>query len=127
VNQFNGERALEYARSRHSTSDFARSLRQQQIIKAVMDKIISKGLLNITRLKQLYADYTKVIHTNISLKEMLGMAQYMYKPNHILSYEYTTECSNLNYKYSAPGCFLYTPSRDLFGGASVMIPDGSTP
>ena len=30
---FNGERALKYARSRHSTSDFDRSERQQLIIK----------------------------------------------------------------------------------------------
>lgn len=33
VTLLDGEKALQYARSRHSTSDFARSLRQQQIVK----------------------------------------------------------------------------------------------
>jgi len=32
VQIMSGERALQYARSRHSTSDFARSLRQQLIV-----------------------------------------------------------------------------------------------
>lgn len=127
VNQFDGEKALEYARSRHSTSDFARSLRQQLIIKAVMDKLIDKGVTNITKVKKLYADYTTMVQTNISLKEIMGMVKYMYNLNNIFSYGYTTECSELNYKYSTPACFLYTPDRSLFGGASVMIPDGSTP
>lgn len=127
VNQFDGETALEYARSRHSTSDFSRSLRQQLIIKAIMDKLISKGLLNITRIKKLYADYTNIVKTNISLKEIMGMVKYIYRLKHMFSYGFTTECSNLNYKYSSPGCFLYTPSRDLFNWASIMIPDGASP
>jgi len=37
-----GETALKYARSRHSTSDFDRSLRQQQIISALKKKITEK-------------------------------------------------------------------------------------
>jgi len=42
IQNMNGETALEYARSRHSTSDFSRSLRQQIIIKAIIDKIKSQ-------------------------------------------------------------------------------------
>jgi len=92
-----------------------------------MDKLIDKGVTNITKVKKLYADYTTMVQTNISLKEIMGMVKYMYNLNNIFSYGYTTECSELNYKYSTPACFLYTPDRSLFGGASVMIPDGSTP
>ncbi|MBI2098892.1 LCP family protein [Candidatus Uhrbacteria bacterium] len=44
-----GERALEYVRSRHGSngegSDFARSKRQQKILLAVRDKILSRGFL----------------------------------------------------------------------------------
>jgi LCP family protein required for cell wall assembly len=39
IQKMNGEKALQYARSRHTTSDFSRSLRQQIIIKAIIDKI----------------------------------------------------------------------------------------
>ncbi|HBY75354.1 TPA: hypothetical protein DEG21_05965, partial [Patescibacteria group bacterium] len=34
-----GKTALKYARSRHSTSDFDRSLRQQLVIKAIKEKL----------------------------------------------------------------------------------------
>ncbi|MFA6256295.1 MAG: LCP family protein [Candidatus Absconditabacterales bacterium] len=127
TNIMNGERALQYARSRHSTSDFSRSLRQQLIVQGVMNKLMENGLGNITKLKKLYEDYTKIVTTNISLKEMLGLAKYAYKLKHIFSFGYTTECSNIAYRFSRPGCFLYTPPKELFNGASAIIPDGSTP
>lgn len=127
IQNMNGEKALQYARSRHSTSDFSRSLRQQIIVKAVMEKITSQWLWTVTKIKKLYDSYLKMVKTNISMKEMMGMAKYIYKLDNIFSYGLTTECSNITYKYSFPGCFLYTPSRDLFGGASVMIPDGAAP
>lgn len=68
-----------------------------------------------------------MVKTNISMEELMGMAKYIYKLDHMFSYGLTTECSNISYQYSFPGCFLYTPSRELFGGASVMIPDGWSP
>jgi hypothetical protein len=51
-----------------------------------MDKLKENGMGNINKLKKLYADYTKMVTTNISLKEMLGMAQYAYKLKHIFSF-----------------------------------------
>jgi anionic cell wall polymer biosynthesis LytR-Cps2A-Psr (LCP) family protein len=36
-----GKTALKYARSRHTTSDFARSLRQQELIIAIKDKMLA--------------------------------------------------------------------------------------
>ncbi len=124
INLMDGEKALQYARSRHSTSDFSRSLRQQLIIQWIMDKLKENGLGNVTKLKKLYEEYTKMVTTNISLKEMLGMMQYADNINHIFSFGYTTECSNIAYRFSYPACFLYTPSRELFNGASAIIPDG---
>ncbi len=125
VQVMSGERALEYARSRHSTSDFSRSLRQQLIVKGVMNKLTENGLGNISKLKNLYSDYTKMVTTNVSLKEMLGIVKYAYNLKNIFSFWYTTECSNIIYRLSYPGCFLYTPPRDLFNWASAIIPDGS--
>jgi len=76
---FNGEEALQYARSRHGTngqgSDFSRSRRQMKIILAVKDKVMSAGtLLNPAKLSDLYNNLTKNIDTNIKLWEALRFA-----------------------------------------------------
>src|SRR5207248_1385149 len=41
----NGEQALEYARTRHADSDFGRSRRQQQVIKAVRERVLQLNML----------------------------------------------------------------------------------
>ena len=127
INTMDWKTALMYARSRHSTSDFDRSLRQQQIIKAIMNKLVSSNSLNPSKMKELYADYTKIVKTNISLDEMIGAARYAYNLKHIYSFGYTTECSIMNYKLSRPACFLYTPPQELFWGAAVIIPSWAGP
>lgn len=49
-----GETALKYARSRYSTSDFARSGRQQQIIAAMLDKVrANPALVDWTLIQQM--------------------------------------------------------------------------
>ena len=58
----NGEKALSYARSRHSTSDFDRSRRQQIIIKAVLNKLLSLG--SLSKIKPLYNDFQATVTTN---------------------------------------------------------------
>ncbi|MDD3474535.1 MAG: LCP family protein [Candidatus Dojkabacteria bacterium] len=65
-----GSTALEYARSRHSLqngegSDFARARRQQNVISAVTDKIISNSLLNPQSLMNLL----NVIQDNVQISE----------------------------------------------------------
>ena len=44
-NHLNGQDALYFVRSRYSTSDFDRSIRQQQVIFAIKDKALSIGVL----------------------------------------------------------------------------------
>jgi LCP family protein required for cell wall assembly len=125
MQHLDGKTALMFARSRHSTSDFARSLRQQLIVKAIMKQLTSKDvLLSPTKIKNLYADYTKMVQTNITADEMIGMSRYAYNLEHIFSFGFTTDCSNSAWKYSVPACFLVAPPRELFDGAAVMIPVG---
>lgn len=67
-----GTTALRYARSRHSSSDFARSARQQQIIEATIKAILRKeNIQNVSTIKNLYDEYTKMVTTNISNKEIV--------------------------------------------------------
>lgn len=46
VQQMDGVKALLYARSRETTSDFARAQRQRQILVALKDKVLSAGTLS---------------------------------------------------------------------------------
>jgi len=67
----NSERALQFARSRHGNngegSDFARSKRQQKILLAIKDKILSwKFLTNPNQLYKLYENIRQHIQTNIT-------------------------------------------------------------
>jgi LCP family protein required for cell wall assembly len=116
--------ALMYARSRHTTSDFDRSLRQQQIIDALKDKLLSWWYLkNVSKVKALYSDYTKMVTTNISFKEIIWAIKYTDSLNNIFSFGLNTECVYSNFEYMKPWCFLWVPNRDLFDWASVMIPE----
>lgn len=65
MNHLNGYNALKYARSRHSTSDFSRSKRQQQVIKSIIDKVMSSENFSVSKFRELYATYTSIVKTNI--------------------------------------------------------------
>lgn len=73
----NGEKALQYARSRHAVNaeeqgDFARARRQQKVIDALKSTVLSsETLLNPIKLKDLYDSYTDNIQTDISVSDML--------------------------------------------------------
>ncbi|MFZ6035340.1 MAG: LCP family protein [Patescibacteria group bacterium] len=66
-----GATALKYARSRHSETDggdFNRALRQQQVIEAVKNKVISLGF--VTKIIPLIDEYKKDVKTDIGINLM---------------------------------------------------------
>ena len=67
-----GERALQYARSRMSTSDFDRADRQQRILLAIREKALSLGL--IPKLPALAATMGNMVKTDMTLQEMTELA-----------------------------------------------------
>jgi LCP family protein required for cell wall assembly len=70
--QLNGEQALEYARSRETTSDFDRSKRQQLIMLAVRQKALS--LNAVPRLFDLLGALQDNVRTNLKPAEMRQLA-----------------------------------------------------
>lgn len=121
-----GATSLKYARSRHTTSDFARSLRQQQIIKAVLEKIFSfNNLTSPGRVKELYEEYQTIVHTNMSLDEMIGGMKYIYDIKKFSSFQYAV-CGAYRWETAQPGCLLYNPPIAAFG-SSVELPAEATP
>jgi polyisoprenyl-teichoic acid--peptidoglycan teichoic acid transferase len=69
----NGSRALEYARSRMSTTDFDRAKRQQQILLAIRDKAMSLNLL--PKLPALAKTMAANVETDMSMEQMVELAR----------------------------------------------------
>ncbi len=67
-----GQHALWYARSRYSTSDFDRSRRQQNVLRAVWAKIKAQGL--VTQLPNLWGELTSLVTTDLTLNDVIYLA-----------------------------------------------------
>jgi LCP family protein required for cell wall assembly len=67
-----GQKALEYARSRMSTSDFDRAKRQQQILVAIRDRAL--GLNLIPKLPALASTMMDMVKTDMTANEMIELA-----------------------------------------------------
>lgn len=72
LQHMDGARALQYARSRMSTTDFDRADRQQELLKAIRDKALGLGL--ITRLPALASSMKGNFKTDMALEDMLQLA-----------------------------------------------------
>ncbi len=66
-----GAEALWYARSRHSSDDFDRGRRQQQVLRAVWRKAKDTGLLN--NIIPLWNQSSQIVQTNMTLEDVLGL------------------------------------------------------
>jgi LCP family protein required for cell wall assembly len=74
----NGKEALAYARSRHATSDFDRSLRQQRVVTSVRDQLDLETLLEPGVLPALMKSFRKSIRTdvpNAKLPKIIALIQ----------------------------------------------------
>ncbi len=120
-----GNIALKYVRSRHSSSDFSRSQRQQLILKWLLEKMTQQGL-SLSTLQKLYTSYKEYVHTNITLEESLWLLAYGKTVPPIYSFGFTMECANANRKTMQPWCLLYPVDSSLFGGISGLLPVGAS-
>lgn len=119
-----GETALKYARSRHTTSDFGRSARQQQLLQALAEKARAEGIASspgkISSLLKILADH---VETTMTFGEILGAARLGESVDraNVISHTLNIE-TGIDSPFATPGGFLYTPPRDQFEGASVLLP-----
>ena len=73
--QFDGEMALKYARTRHQDNDFYRAQRQQQVLMAVRAKLLSMGPVEMVRqAPNLYRQIEDGVRTDLSLEQMGQLA-----------------------------------------------------
>jgi LCP family protein required for cell wall assembly len=71
MNHMDGYTALCYARVRKSSNDFARIKRQQQVIKAIFEKVLSIG--GISKVPQLYSEFNDLVESNMELGDILPL------------------------------------------------------
>lgn len=129
MQHFDGDKALKYARSRHTTSDFDRSARQQLVIQALRDKMTSMQTLTSAKsLEKIYTTVNASVNTNIDFRDILNMANIWAKieKNSIESYTLNVSCFNA-LPLCEPGGLIYSPEREMFGGLSVLIPKKASP
>ena len=119
-----GATALKYARSRHTTSDFDRSERQQQLLTAMAARVREQGILGkaqtVVALQEILRQHVEM---TLSLPQLMSLAKLGVQIDR--SNIVTMQLSDRNGLYGdivLPGGFLYTPPRDQFEGMSVLLP-----
>jgi len=131
VQEMNGSLALKYARSRHGVggegSDFARAKRQQLILEAVKDKLLSKQtLLNPVTITKLIGEFNQSVSTNFSAWEILR-AWELFKDvnkdqiiNKVLS---DAPDGLLTSTISTEGAYILVPVSGNFSKVNALIRD----
>lgn len=121
IQHMDGELALKYARSRYTTSDFDRAARQQQIILALKDKIISpETLWHPSRIEKIQNAVAKNSKTDLSVRQLtkLYLIFRAIQPEHISRHV----IDSTNYLVpSAFGSSAYVPADGDFSAIKQFI------
>ncbi|MFP4435892.1 MAG: LCP family protein [Chloroflexaceae bacterium] len=111
-----GQTALRYARSRHSDSDFDRSRRQQQVLKAMLRDVRQRGLLDqATLLPELVNDLEQTVATTLPLsdpavlRDLVNLAQ-MLTPERIVQLSINPDDVRI---VTEAGSDIYWDQRDV--------------
>jgi LCP family protein required for cell wall assembly len=83
VQLMDGKTALKYVQSRYTTSDFDRARRQQKVLRAIFEKVLSLNLL--PNIPHLWQAITETVKTDLSLVEVITLAYFgaRLKPEHL--------------------------------------------
>ncbi|MDP2656102.1 MAG: LCP family protein [bacterium] len=126
----NGIHALQFVRSRHSMmnnegSDFARSKRQQKVIMALKDRILSKAfLLNPQNINELLSTLDQNVITNMQTWEILKLAKYApsIKYDNLITLVFDDGVPG--YLHSAitdEGAYILRPNDGTFNAMSLAV------
>ncbi len=119
-----GETALKYVRSRKGTdgegTDFARAHRQQKVIMAIRDKVLSlETLVDLSKIRDLYATYANHVDTNLGFDEV----QSFYLLSQQIDFSSLRSVVLDDRSGADQGGLLYQPTdTSLYGGAYVLVP-----
>lgn len=71
INHMDGETALWYVRARYTTSDFDRTRRQQEVMQAVVNRMVDLDM--IAKIPDLYNEYKNTVSTDLSLDDIVPL------------------------------------------------------
>lgn len=110
VQHMSGERALQYARIRHGSSDFVRADRQQQVIAALVRQLLHPA--NWWRIPGVYVAFVQNVETDLTLIDaaLLAPAVLWVGPDNMDRQVITQDIA---------------PNATLANGAEVQMPDWS--
>jgi LCP family protein required for cell wall assembly len=114
---FNGDKALMYARSRETSSDFARGERQRQLIVAIKDKTFSLGTFsNPVKVSNLLSSLGDNVYTDFTLDDMTHLYKIVGKipSKSITSIDLVTPPHNLVTTGNMNGLSIVQPRAGLF-------------
>ena len=115
LQHMNGEQALEYARSRETTSDFDRSRRQQLILLAVRRKVLTVG--GIPKMLGLMDALQDHIRTNMNLVQIQQFAAILPQLDEPRTEKISIDTSNFLYStHSSDGQYILLPYDPAYRG-----------
>jgi LCP family protein required for cell wall assembly len=109
VTHMNADKVLWYVRSRKTTNDFARNIRQQEVLMALANKFLSMD--GLSKAPELYKMYKKAVVTDQSFDDLIQFLP--------LAITLATDLSRIKHYYINQGDVYdwITP-----GGAMVLVP-----
>jgi polyisoprenyl-teichoic acid--peptidoglycan teichoic acid transferase len=116
VQTLNGQQALLYARSRETSSDFARGQRQRQLILALKEKLFSLGTLsNPVKASSVLDSFGNNVYTDFSVNDIMRLQQIFGKipSNKIGSLDLTSDTHNLVTTANMNGLSIVRPRAGL--------------
>jgi LCP family protein required for cell wall assembly len=129
VQTMDGDRALIYARSRHGNngegSDFARARRQQQVILALKEKVLSFGTYtNPTVVKKLIDSLSSNVTTNLDLSQILYLGNFAKEADKSTIKNLVLDDSPTGFlkpTIGSTGAFLLVPKTGTFEAINAAI------
>ncbi len=123
-----GETALKFARSRHGNngegSDFSRARRQQQVINALKEKLLSSGTYtNPAKIKQIYDSLSENVSTNLNFGQIMYLSGLAKETNLNNVKNLTLDSGEDGYLYStmSNGVYLLMPNSGDYGEISQAM------
>lgn len=105
-----GATALWYVRSRHSSSDFDRTRRAQEVLSGIFNRLMDRNV--ITRLPELYNSVRTSVDTNIGLDDIVPLLP--------VATEILADSGRVKRYTIGPG---YVSNYITPGGAMVLLPN----
>ncbi len=125
VHTLDGKTALKYARSRETTSDFDRARRQQEIVSAIKDKMLSANVLaNPKKVTDIITILGKHLLTDFSpgeFDQLITLAKQFDKPTVRSQVLDTSENGLLISSHSQAGAFILIPRAGTSDYSEIQL------